>query len=433
MGAGDTMARVLIAAVPFFGHVRPMRLIAADLVARGHAVTFLTGAAFRAAVEGTGARFVPLPAEADVRPDRFPDRRRIPTGPARLEYDNQHLFVAPMAAQHAALQALLAEDAAPAVLLHDTMFLGAWPVRHGAAGVRPAAVVGIGVMPLPMNSADHPPFGSGLVPDDSEEGRARSRVLTEKAEAAERAGSHRLLTRAFERLGAAEPPPLLSQGLVGVPDLFLQLSIESLEYPRGDAPSHLRYIGALPPERGEARALPVWWDDVTRANRVILVSQGTIANDDLGRLIEPTLRALADLDAVIVVATGRDAVPATLPANARVAEFIPFDTVLPHVDVLVSNGGYGGVQQALRHGVPLVLAGDTEDKIEVCAKVSWAGAAVSLGTGDPDEADIRKAVDSVLDDPLCRDRARELRAEYEAHDPRVAIADAVDGLAVRRG
>ena len=43
--------------------------------------------------------------------------------------------------------------------------------------------------------------------------------------------------------------------------------------------------------------------------------------------------------------------------------------LLPRTDVLVTNGGYGGVQQALAHGVPLVVAGRTEDKVEVAARV----------------------------------------------------------------
>ncbi len=48
--------------------------------------------------------------------------------------------------------------------------------------------------------------------------------------------------------------------------------------------------------------------------------------------------------------------------------FIPFDRLLPQVDVFVANGGYGGVQLALSHGVPIVGAGRTEDKIEVNAR-----------------------------------------------------------------
>jgi hypothetical protein len=40
---------------------------------------------------------------------------------------------------------------------------------------------------------------------------------------------------------------------------------------------------------------------------------------------------------------------------------------------MVTNGGYGGVQQALANGVPLVVAGDSEDKPEVAARVRWSG------------------------------------------------------------
>ena len=45
------MARFLVSAMPFTGHVRPMREIAAALIARGHQVRFYTGSSFRAGVE----------------------------------------------------------------------------------------------------------------------------------------------------------------------------------------------------------------------------------------------------------------------------------------------------------------------------------------------------------------------------------------------
>ena len=50
---------------------------------------------------------------------------------------------------------------------------------------------------------------------------------------------------------------------------------------------------------------------------------------------------------------------------------------------MVTNGGYGAVQRALTTGVPLVVAGDTEDKPEVAARVEWFGAGVNLRTGAP--------------------------------------------------
>ena len=94
----------------------------------------------------------------------------------------------------------------------------------------------------------------------------------------------------------------------------------------------------------------------------------------------PAIDGLADRDVLVVVSTGgrpQDAV-GPIPDNVRVESYLPYDRLLPMVDVIVTNGGYGGVQQALAHGVPLVVAGETEDKVEVSARVGWSGAGINL-------------------------------------------------------
>ena len=65
---------------------------------------------------------------------------------------------------------------------------------------------------------------------------------------------------------------------------------------------------------------------------------------------------------------------------------------------MVTNGGYGAVQRALATGVPLVVAGDTEDKPEVAARVAWSGAGIDLRTGTPTAKAVRNAVREVLGD-----------------------------------
>jgi UDP:flavonoid glycosyltransferase YjiC (YdhE family) len=65
-----------------------------------------------------------------------------------------------------------------------------------------------------------------------------------------------------------------------------------------------------------------------------------------------------------------------LPANVRIAPFIPYDAVLPRVDLFLTNGGYVGVNRALSHGVPLVVVVATEDKPEVGARVAQTGVGV---------------------------------------------------------
>jgi UDP:flavonoid glycosyltransferase YjiC (YdhE family) len=144
----------------------------------------------------------------------------------------------------------------------------------------------------------------------------------------------------------------------------------------------------------------------------VLVTQGTLA-DDPRELIEPTLRALAD-EPVIVVATTPAAVDA--PANARVARFVPYAALLPHVAVLVTNGGYGGVQMALAHGVPMVVAGGSEEKPEIAARVAWSGAGIDLKRRRPSAARVRAAVRAVLADPAYRARAAAIADEMRGYD-----------------
>jgi UDP:flavonoid glycosyltransferase YjiC (YdhE family) len=126
---------------------------------------------------------------------------------------------------------------------------------------------------------------------------------------------------------------------------------------------------------GSRAPIPGWWADLDETQPVVHVIQGTIANIDYGQAIAPTLRALAEEDVLVVVTTGGrplDTLP-TLRANARAATYLPYDELLPHTAVYVTNDGYGGVQYALLYGVPIVATGGKEDKPEVGARVAWTG------------------------------------------------------------
>jgi UDP:flavonoid glycosyltransferase YjiC (YdhE family) len=97
--------------------------------------------------------------------------------------------------------------------------------------------------------------------------------------------------------------------------------------------------------------------------------KGLWPTHDFNRLVTPTLVALTDQPDLLVVVTagGRpvDTIPGPIPANARLASYLPFEWILSKADVFVTNGGCGGVNQAMRFGVRLVCAGPTEDKADV--------------------------------------------------------------------
>jgi UDP:flavonoid glycosyltransferase YjiC (YdhE family) len=118
-----------------------------------------------------------------------------------------------------------------------------------------------------------------------------------------------------------------------------------------------------------------------------------------------------------------------LPGNARVEPFIPYDRLLPKVDVMVTNGGYGGVQYALSHGMPLVVAGEGEDKPDIAARVAWSGAGINLRTGRPSPGRVRGAVRRALNEPSFRERARALQGEMAGYDAVNAVADTLERVA----
>lgn len=429
------MSAIVFAATPAVGHLAPLLVAASALAERGHEVYVLTASKFEAAVRKSGAQFVPLLGKADfdpADPSTFPERALLPGGPAQLDFDLRHIFTDVIPDQFESLRRLLASLAQRGAkvdwLFHDNLFLGTWPGLLGADWPRPRQIVGLGVTPLAMSSRDTAPFGLGLPPDTSPAGLERNAALNQQVRGM-LAGAQDHLIATLAAAGATQAPPFFFDGTVSMPDRYLQLCIPELEYRRSDAPDHLRFIGPL---RAPDRSFepPAWWHELDDDRPVVLVTQGTVANHDLGELVWPTLEALKDESVLVVVATGRSVADVgPVPDNARVVEYVSFEALLPHVRVMVSNGGYGGVQQALSHGVPVLLAGDTEDKVEVCARSAATGAALNLATRRPTAEALRIGVRALLDDQSYRYQAALLREAYAHHDAVRTIADLLTGTA----
>ncbi|MFN8132145.1 MAG: glycosyltransferase [Solirubrobacteraceae bacterium] len=412
---------IVIASVPIHGHVNPLLGVARSLVARGDRVRFLTGARFADAVTATGAEHVPLPDEADFDDrldlaERFPERTAL-SGVKALAFDVEHVFVQPARAQHDAVMAAHAAEPADAVLADPAFAGGAYVLGHPPPR-RPAVVV-CGVLPLSLASPDVAPFGMGL-PPARRLNRTRNRALSAVS---------RPVFRGAERIAADT-----NRSLHGVPlphavldwasraDAIAQFTVASFEYPRADMPATVHFVGPITVP-GTPAPRPDWWGDLDSDRPVVHVTQGTIANKDPGQLIGPALEALADEDVLVVVSTGGepiDTLPA-LPGNARAAEYIDHDELLPHVDAFVTNGGYGGVQKALRHGLPIVATGGKEDKPEVGARIAWSGAGRRIRTEQPRPQQLRRAIRAVLDDPSYKAASGRIAAD-------MAAAPGVEGL-----
>ncbi|MFI9389066.1 glycosyltransferase [Kutzneria sp. NPDC052558] len=413
---------LLFATMPVPGHVVPLLPIARELTARGHRVRWYTGRVFADRIAAAGAEFVAMDPSIDHQgrnvDELFPERVRL-KGIAKLRYDMRAVFLDPIPAQVEGLRREL--DRQPAdLILHDAAFAGAEIVER-LGGPR---VVSVGVTPMMLPAPDVPPFGPGLKPGSDPLTRLRDRAVRYLLDNVVFKPVYEHRDRILRDLGL----PAGERGLAAVsPHLHLQNSVAGLEHPRAYLPEQVKFVGALV-DPVTAVPLPQWWERmIARGKPVVHVTQGTVADTDLGQLVRPTIRALAEEDVTVVASTGsHDLGP--LPANVFTAPFLPYDQLLPITSVMVTNGGFGGVQLALAQGVPLVVAGTTEDKPEVAARVERSGAGLNLRTSTPSEKSIRKAVRQVLDGEAFRRQAQRLAAEYRAHDAGVLSADHIERL-----
>ncbi|WP_345752175.1 glycosyltransferase [Microbacterium rhizophilus] len=418
------MTSILICCTPAQGHVAPLLAIATHLAGEGHDVRFLGGRAYADRVRAAGLPFLPLPEEGDLDLDHaneaYPERAAL-TGLKEVQWSMVNLFARPAVHQVRAIDAALAERPAD-VVLADLMSFGAILYCARPRSERlPLILVNIG--PLQTVDPDSAPFGFGMPPLPAPFGRLRNRLLQAMSKPVF-APVVRELREAGEKVGVHLPDDFVFGDLPTATDRVIQLTVPAFEYPRPTIPDTVRFIG--PVSRGATAPLPEWWDDLDGSRPVVHVSQGTVANNDLDQLVRPTIDALADEDVLLVIATGGRPVAGLgpLPANVRAAEYLPYDDLFPKLAAFVSNGGYGGLHFALRHGVPIVAAGTTEDKMETTARVAWSGTGINLKTRSPKPAAVRRAVRRVLGDPRYREAAARIGSDIAAA-PGLAGVEAV--------
>ena len=417
--------KILIASTPATGHLNPLLAIGRILIAEGHEVVGLSGSALRERIESIGAGFRPFPPGADFDLSDIisvaPELKNTPPGSEWLRIAMERLFVDPLLAQHKGLQQVLRDFPAD-VIIGDDMIFGVLPMLLGPRSKRPPIVL-CGTSILHWRREDKAPTFLGLPPATTPaQLEDYAAIACEHDRTVDQPVTLRL-NRSLKVLGVGPLSTTLFDSVVELADAYIQLTVPSFEFPR-DTPPSVQFIGTLAIIPNQA-PVPTWTHELDGRRKVVLVTQGTVANHDFGLLVVPTLAALAEEPDLLVVVTagGRpvDAIPGPIPGNARLASYLPFEWMLPKVDVFVTNGGYGSVNQAMSFGIPLVTAGLTEDKADVNARVAWSGVGIDLRTNEPTPQALREAIRTVLDKPDYRSHASSMAKEFAGIDTRSEI------------
>ncbi|SFN66939.1 rhabduscin glycosyltransferase [Xenorhabdus japonica] len=423
------MSRIVLATVATPGHVFPIFTIAEHLIGQGHDITIFSGALFQQQTEALGATFVPFDKQVDVDyrylEKYFPERAEYPPGNTQMALSLRRFFATPIPVLSKQLMQVLEERQAD-LLIIDNTFYSALPLLQKPADER-IPVIAIGVSPLPWSSRDTIFWGPRIPPELLPADLTREQLVDEE--------THQLIElvrEAFNQsLAAVDCAPLTGDHndvLMSGVDRYLQLATQSFEFPRDDLPETVDFIGSLPVKVKDDETQISWPDENLP---LILVTQGTLANIDFSQLILPTLRALATLPVRVLAITGGrsiDALGEEIPENARVVEYLNFEHWLPRTSIFITNGGYGSLNSAIRHGVPLVVAGTGDGKLEAVARVIWSRCGISLHTDTPSEQQLYKAVTRILSSPIWHQQSQIIKADYDAHNALASITRHINEL-----
>jgi UDP:flavonoid glycosyltransferase YjiC (YdhE family) len=196
-------------------------------------------------------------------------------------------------------------------------------------------------------------------------------------------------------------------------------------------PGHCVLIGAaLGARRTDPGFSWDWWDP---GRRHVLVTAGSMSAHLVPGYIARMMAALEPMAArlQVVLNTAADAVSEP-PPHVLIAPRVPMLELMPWLDAVICQAGQSTVNEALAHGVPMVVAPIRLGELVVAEQVTRAGAGVAVSFAEATPGQLAAAVTAVLDEPGYRARARRIAGEFAAAGGADAAAAHLAALAATR-
>ncbi len=400
-GDGGAPLRFFLGAFGQPGHAFPMLALGAELVARGHDVTYETWSRWRPFVEAEGMRFLASP--------------EYPVWPTRERPLAPHEAIV-LAAAHTRPEMAAA---APDVVVHDILTLA--PALAAELEAIPVATLIPHV--YPVGHPGFPPYALGARLPRTRTGAVLWRGFDRPVAHGLRRGRQEL-NDTRQQLGL-DPVPYLHGGLSR--ELCLVGTFPQLEYPR-PWPEHVHVVG------------PLMWEPPFESiepppgpEPLVLVAPST-AQDPEHRLLRAALPGLAR-EPVRVIATWNRrplTVPLKVPANARLVEWLSYRETIARCALVICHAGHGTMVRALASGCPVLTVPHAGDMAENAARADWAGVGVRLPWRLLGPRTLRMATQRALESATIGSRASELARWAERNRGVERAADLLEGLARKR-
>ncbi|GGM77110.1 glycosyl transferase [Lentzea pudingi] len=189
-------------------------------------------------------------------------------------------------------------------------------------------------------------------------------------------------------------------------------------------------VAALPTVlrmRPAAFDLDVPMPEVDSTKPLVYLTLGTVSYTAT-EVLRQAVDGLARLPVTVLVALGPGAPLGDVPANVRVAGFVPQAEVLRRAALVVHHGGTGTVLGALAAGLPQLVLPQGADQFVNADVLAQTGAGAKL-VGPEITADaVTAAAGRLLDDPAAREVAGRVRSEIAGMPDPAAVVQALAEL-----
>lgn len=370
------MSTIAFLNIGMHGHINPTLPVVAELVRRGHTVTYHTTPAFHAEIETTGATVHLYPGGEQPLPDP-------PTPVTLLES---------LASTGVRLLPAVLDDLRrdrPDLIVHDSSCLwGAVAARElGVPAASSFTTFAFGRhVPSPTRGS-WDLWAAAWKQPRTVQGYLRAR---------------RELHRRFDARGL----PLIDLLNIRQP-LNLVYTSRAFQPAAEHFDASYRFVG---PSIGARPADPSFETDRLR-DPVLYASLGTVFNAD-PKLLRTFATALAPLGGTVIVSTGRTDPDALgpLPGNVLPLRFVPQPEVLARATLFITHGGMNSVNEALYAGVPVLVVPQGADQPMIARRVVELGAGLSIRTGDVAKGSVRGLARRLLHEAGFRAAATTLKA-----------------------
>lgn len=406
------MAHFAIFAPPLRGHFRPLSILADELIARGHQASFFHQEEARSLVESSAAQFVPIASKASIESWTRPMAKIRGLFGLGETIKRMETFTTNFCREAPSLVACLRVDAIVSDQLEPAGGLIAESLKIPWISIA-------STIPMNREIAVPPPFVDWPC-DRSEKAIGKNKVGWAISD---------LLLRRFNRTIALNATALGLSGKARIEDCFspwLQIAQvpSSLDFDRTEKPTSLHYVGPFRRSSVDGPVLPQ-----SNGRPTVYCTLGTLQGSRVG-LFRKVAAACDRLGVRLILTHGglaKSDLAAKLKGNPLVYDWLPQESVMKEVDLVVCHGGMNTVLDALCAARPLLVMPLAFEQPGIAARVKKSKAGLMLPRRSSAKT-IALELERLLDDSSYRTHARRISEEIESCGGVRRAADLIEQL-----